>query len=184
MTKTQLVKTLDTIENTLGSLRGLIDDIFAQDEVLKRNQEENVSIRKQIIGGQNKVLEDLKKTKEIEKVTEKKQESLKLERLDIDRMIETSDKRKLEIKEQELKLDEKMEVSGNLTKWTNILEDKEFALKALQARVNADKRSFEEEKARIKLLEKSNAEYKLSLDRRKKQIDADQARVANILGNV
>ena len=184
MTKTQLVKTLDTIENTLDSLRGLIDDIFAQDEVLKRNQEENVSIRKQIIGGQNKVLEDLKKNEAENKLVRKRKESLDSERLDVDRMIETSDKRKEEIKEMEIKLDEKLGVSKNLDNWTKRLEDKELELKSHEARINSSKRSFEEEKARIGLLESSNLEYKLSLDRRKKQLDTDQARVSNILGNV
>jgi len=184
MTKIQLDKTLDTIENTLLSLRGLIDDIFAQDVILKQNQEENVIIRRQIIDGQKKVLVDLKKVEEANAVIQKKQESLKLERADIDLMIETNAKRKEEIKEQSQKLDEKLEVSGNLTKWTQMLEDKDQVIKSSQARINADRRSFEEEKARIGLLESSNLEYKLSLDRRKKQLDTDQARVSNILGNV
>ena len=184
MTKTQLLKTVDTIENTLDSLKILINDIFANEARLKQNMDENVRIREQIISGQNKVLKDLKKVADDKKVVEKKHEVLKLERLDVNRMIEINDKRKDEIREQEKKLDEKLGVSKNLDSWTNRLEDKEVSLKAQKAKIDTEKKLFKEEKARIKLLETANAEYKVSLDRRKKQLDADQARVSNILGNV
>ncbi|MCP3681672.1 MAG: hypothetical protein GY861_03185 [bacterium] len=184
MTKKNLLKTLDKLENTFASLRGFIDEIYSEKERLSQDQAENVRTREQIISGQKKVLLDLEKAKKDIKLIEKRKEALKSERADIDQIISGNDKREADLEKKSKELDEKIEVSGNLSNLTELLSDKEQLLKVSQAKLRAKRREFEEEKKRVKQKGAENSNYEISLGRREKLLEVAEARVEKILGNV
>lgn len=183
MNKTDLLKTIDTIENTVGSLRAVVNDVYREREMLNKDQEENVRIRAQIIAGQRKVLEDLKKVEEERQLFIKRKGALDLERLEIDRLIGANNTKKMEMDEQEKKLDEKMEVAKTLDAWATKLELKQAELKSSETKLNEERAAFAAEKERTRLQSRANDDYRISLEMRDKVLTANQTRIETILNN-
>lgn len=184
MNQTQLIKTLDTIENTFASLRGVIDDLHNQADTLKQDQDENVRVRSDIISTQKQVLEKINKLKEDEKLLESKQEALKSERRELDNISKEIQQKKEALNKQELEVKEKLEVAKNLDKWTAEIEEREQILKSNQAKLKIREKEFEEEKNRVMRQHRANQEFNIKLENREKKLISRESRVSKILNDI